>query len=176
MFDTMTLTKTAAALCGSLLILLLGQWAAEELYHVGEKGHYDDHKQAYMIDTGEDHGATEEVVDAGPDFSVVLASADPASGEKVFGKCKSCHKLEAGANGTGPYLYGVVDRPIGASEGFRYSATLSGMSADAWTPENLNAFLENPKGFAAGTTMSFNGLRKIEDRADLIAYLQTIGG
>lgn len=174
MFDTMTITKTAAALCGSLLALMLGHWAAEEIYHVGAKGHYGDHSQAYMIDTGEDHGGAAEEVAEGPDFAVVLASADPASGEKVFGKCKSCHKLEAGANGTGPYLYGIVGRDIGAADGFRYSSALEG-KGDVWSPENLNAFLENPKGWAQGTTMSFNGLRKVEERADLIAYLQTIG-
>ena len=173
MFDTMTVTKTAAALCGSLLIYLLGAWAADELYHVGGGHGYGEHAQAYTIDTGEGD-AVEEVVEEGPDFATVLASADPASGEKVFGKCKSCHKLEAGANGTGPYLYGVVGRPIGAANGFGYSGAMSGHGGE-WTPEALNAFLENPKGYVPGTTMSFNGLRKIEERADLVAYLQTIG-
>jgi cytochrome c len=173
MFDTMTLTKMAAAFCGSLLVFLLGAWAADELYHVGGSHGYGDHSQAYTIDTGEGD-AVEEVVEEGPDFSVILASADPASGEKVFGKCKACHKLEAGANGTGPYLYGVVGRPIGAADGFGYSSAM-GSHGDTWTPDNLNAFLENPKGWVQGTSMSFNGLRKVEERADLIAYLQTIG-
>lgn len=171
MFDTMTLTKIGGALCGSLLVFLLGNWAAESLYHMGG-GHGDHAEQAYVIDTGDSEAAgTEE--EAAPDFAAVLASADAAKGEKVFGKCKACHKLETGANATGPYLNGIVNRAVGAAEGFGYSGALVAV-AETWTPENLNAFLENPKGFAPGTKMSFAGLKKIEDRADLIAYLETV--
>ncbi|MEO0401898.1 MAG: cytochrome c family protein [Pseudomonadota bacterium] len=168
MFDTMTFTKIAASLCGALLILLLGKWAAEEMYHAG--GHGD---QSYVIDTGVEDDAPEEVE---VPFAEVLASADIGEGAKVFRKCSACHKVEAGANGTGPYLHGVVGRQIASVDTFgSYSGTLSGMD-DAWTPENLNAFLENPKGWAPGTSMSFNGLPKVEDRADLIAYLDSLDG
>lgn len=175
MTDTMTLTKTAAALCGALLIFLLGGWAGELLYHSGGgHGKGDHHAQAYTIDTGEDdHGgdeAEEEVID----FAAIFAAADAAKGEKVFGKCRSCHKLEDGANGTGPHLYGVVDRAMANVDGFGYSSALS-EKGEAWTAENLYAFLENPKGYVQGTSMAFAGLRKSEDRANLIAYLQTIG-
>ena len=167
MFDTMTFTKIAAGLCGSLLVFLLGKWAAEELYHMDSHG-----EQAYVIDTGADEAA-EEVVEVA--FADVLATADAGKGERVFRKCRACHKLVAGENGTGPYLYGVIDRPIASAEGYgAYSSTLAGLSADAWTAENLNAFLENPKSWAPGTTMAFNGLAKIEDRANLIAYLDSL--
>ncbi|MEO0487465.1 MAG: cytochrome c family protein [Pseudomonadota bacterium] len=174
MLDTMTATKVTAALCGSLLVFLLGAWAAEEIYHMGGHGHGDHHEQAYSIDTGhdDDHGEVEE----GPTVAEVLAAADAGKGERVFNKCRACHQLEAGVNGTGPYLYAVVNRTIGAVDGFGYSGVLSGMTDQAWTPENLYAFLENPKGFAPGTSMSFNGLAKSEDRANLIAYLETFGG
>ena len=171
MFDTMTLTKTVGALCGALLIFLLGGWVAEGLYHTGG-GHGDGHEQAYVIDTGEgDAEPEEEVVEV--TFEEVFAEADPDDGSKVWGKCRACHKLEDGANSTGPYLLGVVGRDVGTAEGFGYSGSLSAV-ADVWTPENLNAFLENPKGYAPGTTMSFAGLRKLEDRANLIAYLQSL--
>ena len=170
MFDTMTITKAGGALCGSLLVFLLGAWAAEELYHTGHHG--DDHEQAYVSETGEEDVA--EVEEEVP-FEVVLASADPGKGERVFGKCRACHKLEQGANGTGPYLYGVVGRPVSASEGFGYSGALAEV-VDAWTPEHLNAFLENPRSYTPGTSMGFAGLPKVEDRANLIAYLSTIGG
>lgn len=165
MFDTMTFTKIAASLCGALLILLLGKWAAEELYHVG--GHGD---QAYVIDTGEDDSA-EEVVEVA--FADVFATADAAKGQKAFRQCSACHKLEAGANGAGPYLYGIVGRDVEAAEGFGYSGSLSAV-VDVWTPEHLNAFIENPRGYAPGTSMGYNGMKKIEDRANLIAYLQSI--
>jgi cytochrome c len=74
---------------------------------------------------------------------------------------------------TGPSLYGVVGRDVGSVDGFNYSGSLSAV-ADVWTPENLNAFLENPRGYAPGTSMSYNGMRNIEDRADLIAYLDSL--
>jgi len=168
----MTLTKVVGAVCGSLLVLLLGKWAAETLYHVGAGGHGEEHAQAYTIDTGSEEaaGAETETVD----LVAVLAAGDADKGAKVFSKCSACHKLEKGANATGPYLHGIVGRAVDAAEGFSgYSGALEKV-ADVWSPEHLYAFLENPKGFAPGTKMAFAGLKKSEDRADLIAYLATI--
>lgn len=170
MFDTMTFTKTLGALCGSLLIFLLAGWAAESLYHMGG-GHGEHAEQAYVIETGEGEAAKEEAAEVS--FADVLAAADPEKGAKIFGKCKACHKVEQGANSTGPYLYGVVGRAVGTAEGFGYSGKLKAV-ADVWTPEHLNEFLTNPKGFAPGTAMSFAGLKKIEDRANVIAYLDSL--
>ncbi len=164
--DTMTFTKIAGSLCGALLIFLLGKWAAEELYHVD--GHCE---QAYVIETddGEEVAAAEEEVS----FEVVLASAEVDKGARVFRKCSACHKLEDGANGTGPHLYGIVGRDKGGVDGFNYSGTLASMEGD-WTAENLNGFLENPRSYAEGTSMAFAGLKSVEDRANLIAYLDSI--
>jgi cytochrome c2 len=173
MFDTMTLTKTAGAFCGALLIFLLGNWAAESIYSMGG-GHGEDHAQGYVIDTGEDEAA-EEVADEAPDMAAIFASADASKGERVFNKCKACHALEDGANGVGPYLYDVVGRDVGAVDGFSYSGALS-EAADVWTAENLYAFLENPAGYAPGTSMGFAGLGKSEDRANVIAYMDQADG
>lgn len=172
MFDTMTMTKITAAVCASLLFYLVGSWGAETLYHTGEKAHKGEEvAQAYTIDTGEAEPA--EAAEAAPDFAVVLASADAAAGEKVFGKCKACHKLD-GSDGTGPHLNGIVGKAKAASAGFAYSEGLLAMAADAWTPDNLNAFLISPKAYVAGTKMAFAGLPKIYDRANLVAYLATV--
>jgi cytochrome c len=171
MFDTMTMTKVGGALCGSLLVFLLGNWAAETLYHVGSDGHGDHAQQAYVIDTGAEEETASEA--EGPDFAELLAAADVGKGEKVFGKCKACHKIEAGANATGPTLHAIVGRAVGAEPGYSFSGNLAAV-AETWTAENLNAFLENPKGFAPGTAMSFSGLKKEKDRANLIAYLDTL--
>ena len=168
MFDTMTVTKAAAGLFGTFLVLLLAKWGADVLYssdsHLAEA--------AYIIET-ESSGESadgEEVV-----FEDMLAAADPEKGARVFRKCTACHKLEDGANGTGPYLYGVVDRPVASAKGFTgYSASMQAHGGN-WTPEALDAFLERPSAYISGTSMSFAGLRKPEERADLIAYLQTIG-
>ncbi len=174
MFDTMTITKAGGALCGAFLIFLLGKWAADSLYHTGAVAHGGEEvAQAYTIDTGATEAAA-PAADAGPDFATLMASADPAAGEKVFGKCKACHKID-GTNGTGPHLDGVVGRAVASVADFGYS---DGMKAHGgnWDPEALNAFLDDPKGVVAGTKMSFAGLKKPEDRANIIAYLQTLGG
>lgn len=172
MFDTMTITKTLGALCGALLIFLLGLWGADVLYSMGG-GHGDHAEQAYVIEVegADDHG--EEEAEAEPTIEELIAAADLGKGAKVFGKCKACHKLEKGANATGPYLFGVVGRDVGTAEGFGYSGSLVAV-ADVWTPENLDHFLEKPKTFAPGTSMSFAGLKKASDRANLIAYLDSL--
>ena len=161
------MTRFIAAL-GWLLVFMLGGWAAESLYHVGGEGH-GEQAQAYTIDTGEEAPA---VVEAGPDFATVLASADAAAGEKVFAKCKACHKID-GTDGTGPHLNGVVDRQKAHIEGFPYSDAIKAVADQAWSAENLNGFLTNPKGYMPGTKMAFAGLPKVDDRANLIAYLAT---
>ena len=173
MFDTMTLTKVTGSVCGALLVYLFGAWAAEALYHVGHDAHGDEVAQAYVIEVAGAEATEETVVEEGPAFDVVLASADPAAGEKVFNKCKACHKVD-GTDGTGPHLNGVVNRGKASAPGFGYSDALLAMAGDAWTPENMNAFLENPKGYAPGNKMSFAGLGKVEERANLIAYLSTL--
>lgn len=168
--DTMLATKITAALCTAMLVYLLGSWAADEMYSMGHHG--DDHHQAYSIEVESNDEAD---VAEGPTFEELYATADVGKGERVFGKCRACHKLEQGANGTGPYLYGLVGRDVAAAEGYGFSGSLVAV-ADVWTPENLDGFLESPRSYAPGTSMGFAGLPKAEDRANLIAYLATIGG
>ncbi|MDJ0826477.1 MAG: cytochrome c family protein [Rhodobacter sp.] len=175
MFDTMTLTKIVGGFCGMFLVFLLGGWVAETVYHGGEGGHGDDHHQAYTIDTGEDDGHGEEVAEEVLDFATVFAAADAGKGEGLFRACRACHKLDDGANGTGPHLYAVVGRSVGSVDGFNYSGNLVKV-ADTWGLDELNGFLEDPKGYAPGTKMAYKGMDDIEDRANLIAYLESIGG
>lgn len=169
MFDTMTMTKIVGGFCGALLIFLLGNWVAEGFYSM-EGGHGGEHEQAYVIDTGasEDAGAEE----AGVPFEELYASADAGAGAKVFNKCKACHKID-GTNATGPHLDGVTGRPVDAVDGFAYSGALE-EHFDVWSPANLYAFLEDPRGTAPGTKMTFAGIKDDEDRADLVAYLETL--
>jgi cytochrome c len=171
MFDTMTITKAGGALCGSLLVFLLAGWAAEGLYHTGTAHKGGEVVQGFVIDTGADQ--TETAVAEEVDFATLYAAADAAAGEKVFAKCRACHKLD-GTDGTGPHLNGVVDRAKAASAGFGYSDALKAMADTAWTPENLYAFLQNPRGYAPGNKMSFAGLPKSDERVNLIAYLATL--
>lgn len=103
-----------------------------------------------------------------------LASAKPELGAEVFKKCTACHNAQKGGpNGTGPNLWGVVGAPIaGRPTGFDYSSAIKGKGG-TWTWDNLFAWLKSPRDFAPGTKMTFAGLSKPEDRANVIAYLNT---
>ena len=101
---------------------------------------------------------------------MVASEGDADAGAKVFRKCQACHSVELGQNRVGPSLFGVVGKEAGAAEGFNYSAAMQDSDV-VWTPENLDAFVTNPREFMPGTKMIFAGLRDAEDRRDLIAYL-----
>lgn len=169
MIDTMTATKVLGGLAGTLLVFLLGGWAAETIYAGG--GHGEGELSYVIVEEGGEGGG--EAVEEGPSFEEVYASADPAAGEGQFRACQACHVVEEGVNGTGPSLYGVVGRPAGAMDGFNYSGALTAV-VDVWTPEHLNEFLAAPKSYTPGTSMGYNGMRKIEDRANLIAWLDSL--
>jgi cytochrome c len=174
MFDTMFLTKVTGGFCGAFLIFLFGGWAAEGIYAGGGHG---EGEQAYVIEVASAEGdAPAEVVEEGPPFADLLAAADPAAGEATFGRaCGSCHKAEEGVNGQGPSLYGVVGRPVDAVADYDYSGALE-LVVDVWTPDHINSLITNPKEYAPGTKMTYPGMRSATDRADVIAYLATIGG
>ena len=174
MFDTMTMTKIVGAFCSMLLVFLLGSWAAESLYSIeaGEEVHGEEPEQAYTIDTGEEN-SEQAVEEPAVDFGALLAAADISKGENLFRGCKSCHKVAPGENSTGPTLYGVVGRAVGSVPGFNYSGKLVAV-ADTWTPDALQKFLEDPKAFAPGTKMYYRGMSDIEDRANLIGWLDSL--
>lgn len=101
---------------------------------------------------------------------------DPVAGEKIYKQCKSCHQVGDGAkHRIGPHLNGIFGRQAASHDGFRYSKALVKVGAGGleWHAETLDAFLENPKAMATGTRMSFRGLKREEDRLNVIAYLRT---
>jgi cytochrome c len=169
--DTMNITKIVGGVCGALLVFLLLSWAADSMYSTGGGHAEGEHKAGYKIEVAE--ASTTKTAEAGPSFEDMMASADVAKGKKIFSKCKACHKTDDGANSTGPYLFGVVDREIGKAAGYGYSAGMSSIGG-TWDVATLNTFLTKPKEFIPDTKMSFPGLKKETDRADIITYLMTI--
>ncbi|HEY0112764.1 MAG TPA: cytochrome c family protein [Allosphingosinicella sp.] len=105
-------------------------------------------------------------------IAAYLANADVAKGEQVFKKCTACHTInQGGANGTGPNIWGVMGSAIGKhAPGFAYSPALAGKGGN-WDWESMSAWIKSPRDFAPGTKMTFAGIGKPEDRANLLAYL-----
>jgi cytochrome c len=108
-------------------------------------------------------------------IAVYLAAADPAKGEQVFKKCAACHNADqGGAHALGPNVYGIMGAPVAGKPGYAYSEALKGKGGK-WDWDTMSAWLANPKKFAPGTKMTFAGLGTPEDRANLMAWLNTKG-
>jgi cytochrome c len=106
-----------------------------------------------------------------------MAQGDPAKGENVFKKCKICHQVGEGAkNQVGPQLNGVMGRKAGSLTDFVYSPAMkeAGEKGLVWNEESIAKYVENPKDFVPKNKMAFVGLKKEDERADVIAYLKTI--
>jgi cytochrome c len=107
--------------------------------------------------------------------SPAMAEGDAAAGEKVFKKCKACHTLVEGKKKVGPSLFGVIGRAAGAVEGYKYSKALLAAGL-TWDDETLAKYLTKPKALVPKTKMSFAGLKKEGDIANVIAYIKANGG
>lgn len=127
---------------------------------------------APAADTTAAANTTEAAAPAEATVTYASLTGDATAGEKVFVQCKTCHVVEPGVNRIGPSLHGVVGRKSGSVEGFSYSAANKN-SGLTWTEEELFVYLENPQKVVPGTKMAFAGLKKPQDRADVIAYLKT---
>jgi cytochrome c len=103
--------------------------------------------------------------------SVSAQEGDPAAGAKVFNKCRACHVVDEDKNRVGPYLHGVIGRPAGTAEGFKYSDAMKN-SGIVWSEETIAEYIADPKAYVPGNRMAFPGLKKQEDIKNLTAYLK----
>ena len=165
---TNTIFGWVLASCG----IALGSSIVASTYFGGDSPEMPENP-GYVIDAPEDGAGA----DAGPSLAELLASGSAEAGEAVFAKCMACHTIASGgAAGIGPNLNGVLGSPIGGhAPGFDYSSALAGKGGN-WTYENMDAWLQSPRGFANGTKMSFAGLGSGEDRANVILYMRANGG
>lgn len=163
--------KIILAVFTALLIVLLINNVLNEVFHT-EPLEENAYQVAVAEGPAEETPAAAEEEPALEPIAPLLASADPAAGQSASKRCATCHTFDqGGANRVGPNLWGVVGRDKGSVDGYDYSSAMA--EADgAWDYEALNAFLADPKGFVQGTKMNFAGIRKAQDRADLIVFLR----
>jgi len=172
--DMFEFNKFAGALLGSLLFVVAMHHIVDGLMEPHEL-----EEPAYKVPGMDEEEKPAEAASAessseGMSLTAMLASADAEAGAKVFKKCGSCHSADkGGANKVGPNLYGILGANKAHRDDFSYSGGMKEKGGE-WTYEDLAAFLASPKEFVPGTKMSFPGLKKPEDIANVIAFLRTM--
>jgi cytochrome c len=167
--DALKFNKIAAALLGGVLLIMVFGKIADFLVHPNIEV-----SNSYPIEVANkapEKGNDNKVIEIEP-ILMLLASANIEDGQKISKKCVACHGFDSGGkNKVGPNLYDIVNK-LQAKADFSYSKALSSLSGQ-WSYQELNKFLYKPKLYAKGTKMSYAGLSKVKDRANLIAWLRT---
>ena len=167
--DSFEINKiVAAVLLVALLVIGIGK-LSNVIFYVEKP-----EKPGYAVEvqqTSATTAATAVVEEEKVDIAALMALGDVNAGEKIFKKCAACHSInQGGANKIGPALYNVVGRKIGGVADYKYSKAFVEYGKE-WNFEELNGFLIKPSKWIKGTKMAYAGLRKEEDRASVIKYL-----
>ena len=169
--DSFELNKILGAVLGTCLILLVTSFAASALFAPNKP-----EKPGFEIAVKEEAAGGEKAAAAAPPEPIekLLQTASVQKGEQAAKKCAACHDFtKGGPNKVGPNLFGIVGDKKGEGRGFNFSAAMKAKGG-TWTIDDLSQFIDNPKGFVPGTAMGFAGIQKDSERADVIAYLNSL--
>jgi cytochrome c len=169
--DSFETNKIMGAVLATCLVILSTSFAAGALFSPQKPA-----KPGFEIAVKEEAPAGGKEAAAAPSEPIekLLQTASVEKGAVAAKKCGACHTFEKdGPNRVGPNLYGIVGDKKGEGRGFNFSAAMKAKGG-TWTYEDLNQFINNPKGFVPGTAMGFAGIQKDSERADVIDYLHTL--
>ena len=168
--DSFELNKIIAAILLVVLLVFGLDKVSDGIFHVNAPD-----KPGYKVEVIEASSTSATSSAEKIDIAALMAMADLDHGEKIFKKCASCHSIKmGGGNKIGPALYNVVGRAVGGASDYKYSKSLLTYGKE-WTFEELNGFLIKPATWIKGTKMAYAGLKKEEDRASVIMYLNQNG-
>ncbi|MPZ41163.1 MAG: c-type cytochrome [Rhizobiales bacterium] len=171
--DSFELNKIMGAVLGTCLGVLSLNIAANAIFHPAtpEKPGYEIAVPEKPAGDGEQKSAPAQ---KDPPIAELLAKADVKRGEVSHNKCIACHTFDKGGrNMVGPNLYGVIGREKGTEPGFNYSAAFKKAAKGAWTAQEISDFVKNPRAYIPGTSMTFAGINRASERADLILFLNS---
>ena len=170
--DSFELNKILGAILGTCLVLLVTSFTAQALFAPAKL-----EKPGFAIAAKQAEGAAKEAAAPAPSEPIekLLQTASAEKGAAAAKVCQTCHTFEKdGPNRVGPNLFGIVGDKKGEGRGgFNFSTAMKGKGG-TWTDDDLNQFIANPKGFVPGTAMGFAGIQKDSQRADVIAYLNSL--
>jgi cytochrome c len=168
--NSFEINKILGALLGTCLMLVAVHIASGAVFEPQIPA-----KPGYIVEVkAEQPAGGAAAAPAETPIATLLASASAQHGAQVAKQCQACHNFQEGAGAKiGPDLYGVLDRPVASVQGFNYSAALKSKGGK-WDFDALNKWLTKPSAYAPGTAMTFAGISNEKQRADVIAYLDSL--